>query len=143
MTSSDPPAKVRLQLSTVSEPEAVRRARRALEAFPELQTDERLAFDLRLLVSELVSNAVIHGANSQREHVELTADLSDRCVRVEVSDGGAGFILGEESNPPDPDEASGRGLYLLRVLADRFGVGDDRAGGHVWFEIDLDRFSTT
>lgn len=63
-------------------------------------------------------------------------------MRVEVSDGGTGFILGEDTNPPDAEEASGRGLYLLRTLADRFGVGDDRARGDVWFEIDLDRPST-
>jgi hypothetical protein len=32
---------------------------------------------------------------------------------------------------------SGRGLYLLRRLADRYGVDDVNDGGKVWFEIDL------
>jgi anti-sigma regulatory factor (Ser/Thr protein kinase) len=137
VTPNEPPTEVRLQLRTSSRPEAVRRARRALETFDDLHANEQLAFDAGLLVSELVGNAVTHGSRNTLEHVELTAELTADRLRVEVSDGGDGFILGEETERPAPDQASGRGLYLLRMLASRFGVGEDRAGGHVWFEIDL------
>lgn len=135
-TDSAQPPRVRLQLSTVSEPEAVRRARLALETFQELQADDQLAYKARLLVSELVTNAVTHGGDGQPEHVEFAADLDKQCLRVEVRDGGAGFILGDDGALPDLEQTSGRGLYLLRTLADRFGA-DRSGGGRVWFEIDL------
>jgi anti-sigma regulatory factor (Ser/Thr protein kinase) len=138
VTPADDPPQIRLQLSTSSRPDAVRRARRALETFEELQADEQRAFDVRLLVSELVGNAVTHGAaDGASERVELVASLHRHRLHVEVSDGGAGFILGDRSAPPGPEATSGRGLFLLRTLADRYGVGDEQGGGHVWFEVDL------
>jgi hypothetical protein len=39
------------------------------------------------------------------------------------------------------DQTSGRGLSLLRRLADRYGNGDGCRTGHVWFEIDLPELS--
>lgn len=128
---------LQLQLSTTSQPDAARRARRALDAFHELQADPERAADVRLLVSELVTNAVVHGSGDQQERVELRAELDHQRLRVTVSDGGVGFILGEQTNPPAPEETNGRGLYLLRTLADRFGVERDDGGGHVWFEVEL------
>jgi anti-sigma regulatory factor (Ser/Thr protein kinase) len=82
---------------------------------------------LRLLVSELVTNAVRHGDGS--EPVELHATWNSE-VRIEVSDHGDGFT-------PTPrigalDEPGGFGLYLVGQLADRWGVETD-AGTTVWF----------
>jgi hypothetical protein len=60
---------------------------------------------------------------------------SDRCVRVEVCDGGSGFDL-----PLDPRPTGALGGFGLRIvdrMASRWGVaGDD--GTCVWFELDLD-----
>jgi anti-sigma regulatory factor (Ser/Thr protein kinase) len=130
---------VRLELSTASVPRAVRRARRAIEALDAFESDSSVAFDIRLLISELVGNAVTHCSQQNQEHVELVAAVVAETVRVEVSDGGPGFILGQERAEPAPDQESGRGLYLLRSLVDRYGVGEEGAGGQVWFEIDLAR----
>jgi anti-sigma regulatory factor (Ser/Thr protein kinase) len=136
----EPEPQVRLKLSTCSRPDAVRRARRALATFQEVQADRQLAFDAELLVSELVGNAVTHGSHDTGETIELTAELDTRRLRVQVSDGGPGFILGaDDPEPPALDQTSGRGLHLLRTLADRFGVDDRSSGGDVWFEIDLAR----
>jgi anti-sigma regulatory factor (Ser/Thr protein kinase) len=86
--------------------------------------------ELRLLVSELVTNAVRHGLE-RRGAVELTLQLAGRRLRVEVADGGPGFT------PPtgghDPEDAGGWGLVVVDELVDRWGV--DAAGGtRVWFE---------
>ncbi len=82
---------------------------------------------LKLLVSEVVTNAVRHGDGS--EPVELHATWNNE-VRVEVSDHGDGFT-------PTPrigalDEPGGFGLYLVGRLADRWGVETD-TGTTVWF----------
>ena len=82
---------------------------------------------LRLLVSEVVTNAVRHGGDGQP--VELHARWNSE-VRVEVSDHGEGFT-------PAPrlgqlDEPGGFGLFLIGRLADRWGVNTDD-GTTVWF----------
>ena len=81
----------------------------------------------RLLVSEVVTNAVRHGDGA--EPVELHATWNAE-VRVEVSDHGDGFT-------PAPrigalDEPGGFGLFLVGRLADRWGVETDD-GTTVWF----------
>jgi anti-sigma regulatory factor (Ser/Thr protein kinase) len=82
---------------------------------------------LRLLVSEVVTNAVRHGGNGHP--VELHASWNSE-VRVEVCDHGDGFT-------PTPrvgalDEPGGFGLYLVGRLADRWGV-ETNDGTTVWF----------
>jgi serine/threonine-protein kinase RsbW len=82
---------------------------------------------LRLLVSEVVTNAVRHGGATQP--VELHASWNAE-VRVEVCDRGEGFT-------PTPrvgarDEPGGFGLFLVGRLADRWGVETDD-GTTVWF----------
>jgi anti-sigma regulatory factor (Ser/Thr protein kinase) len=86
--------------------------------------------ELRLLVSELVTNAVRHGG-TRRGGVGMSLRLVGRCLRVEVFDGGDGF------EPPvresDPHAPGGWGLVVVEELVDRWGV--DVAGGtRVWFE---------
>ena len=82
---------------------------------------------LRLLVSEVVTNAVRHGGNGQP--VELHARWNSE-VRIEVCDRGEGFT-------PTPragalDEPGGFGLFLVGRLADRWGV-ETNDGTTVWF----------
>jgi anti-sigma regulatory factor (Ser/Thr protein kinase) len=82
---------------------------------------------LRLLVSEVVTNAVRHGGNGQP--VELHASWNSE-VRVEVSDHGEGFTPGPRFGALD--EPGGFGLFLIGRLADRWGVETD-GGTTVWF----------
>jgi hypothetical protein len=84
----------------------------------------------RLLVSELVSNAVIHGEGQITLCVWLRADA----VRVEVRDQGAGFALGEQQ--PSRTSVGGWGLWLVSTQSSRWGVSDNCA--RVWFELDHD-----
>ena len=89
--------------------------------------------DVRLLVSELVTNAVRHGRGCDGG-VELALQVEDGCVRVEVVDGGGGFV----PRPRDPDPASmgGWGLVVVDRLADRWGV-EGAGGTRVWFEMNV------
>src|SRR4051812_43499592 len=115
-------------------PYAVTAARLAL-ADLDSHLDPSVAFDVRLLVSELVTNSVQHAEVAAEDSIVLTVSLSDNTVRVEVRDEGPGF---EPPAAPPPDDAdAGWGLFLVEQLADDWGVGEARKG--VWFEIRRDR----
>ena len=83
-----------------------------------------------LLVSEVVTNAVLHARSDIRLEVQASADT----VRVEVHDG----------SPVEPrvhhyrlTSGTGRGLRMVEQLARRWGVEHDvaRGGKVVWFEV--------
>ena len=91
--------------------------------------------DLRLLVSELVTNCVRHARLSPGDPIRLRVRRSEGMLRVEVTDPGPGFE--PESEQSAGGETGGWGLFLTERLADRWGV--DRDGGltTVWLEMDL------
>ena len=97
------------------------------------QVDADALAELRLLVSELVTNAVRHGPPRGTE-VELEVRLEGPRARVDVIDGGRGFV--PPGPPPDPGRAGGWGLVVVDRLADRWGVETDR-GTRVWLEFSL------
>jgi two-component sensor histidine kinase len=118
-------ANLALRLSGGSDAPA--RARRELTR---LQTDldPPLAETLRLLVTELVSNAVRHAA---AEDVSLKVLVARKAVFTEVTDNGPGFDPGQA----DASRANHWGLFLVRRLADRWGVVRDGKATKVWFEL--------
>ena len=112
--------------------EAPANARRALDELePNVAPD--VLDDVRLLVSELVTNSVRHAELEPSEWVELRAAVEGGTIRVEVVDPGPGFR--PEVSRPSIYQESGWGLYLVEQVANRWGVVDDGAI-HVWFEID-------
>jgi anti-sigma regulatory factor (Ser/Thr protein kinase) len=82
---------------------------------------------VKLLVSELVTNAVKYGDG--KHPVELRAHWNAE-VRIEVSDHNGGFTPGPRIG--GLDEPGGFGLFLVGQLADRWGVESDE-GTTVWF----------
>jgi anti-sigma regulatory factor (Ser/Thr protein kinase) len=105
------------------------RARGALDGIASRLAPDRLR-DVRLLVSELVTNAVRHAGG---DAVRLIVALRGGVLRVEVHDPGSGFEV--RAAPDDPLRASGWGLVLVAELADRWGV-DRSPKTRVWFEMD-------
>jgi anti-sigma regulatory factor (Ser/Thr protein kinase) len=97
--------------------------------------DTRAYMDLRLLVSELVTNCVRHARLSPGDPIRLRVERSDRMLRVEVSDPGPGFD--PEAAEPVSGEAGGWGLFLTERLADRWGVDGEEGLTRVWLELDL------
>ena len=103
-------------------------ARRAVERISSL--DGSTLDDTKLLVSELVTNAVKYGDGAD-VHLRVSA-RGPHQVRVEVVDEGAGFI--PVARHRSPTEPGGWGLPTVGALADRWGV---REGSTlVWFELD-------
>ncbi|MBT2365229.1 ATP-binding protein [Streptomyces sp. ISL-10] len=94
---------------------------------------EALVSDLTLLASELVTNAITHGRVQGREIGVTLTQTPDR-VRIEVRDAGDG--LPKEQNPTAED-LNGRGLILVGILADEWGVITQVVGKTVFAEIYL------
>ena len=95
--------------------------------------------DIRLLVSELVTNAVRHAGLAPQERIRFKVYLCTAFVRVEVHDGGPGFEHSRfehfHTEVPSLEEVGGRGLYLVTVVADRWGTESSDLFC-AWFEID-------
>jgi anti-sigma regulatory factor (Ser/Thr protein kinase) len=89
--------------------------------------------DVRLLVSELVTNSLRHAKISDDDRIRMSVAVTEVVVRVEVSDPGQGFT--PPPNADDPSTVEGWGLYLVATLADRWGV-DTQRDTMVWFEFD-------
>jgi anti-sigma regulatory factor (Ser/Thr protein kinase) len=109
---------------------AVTAARLALSDI-DSHVDPSLAFDIRLLVSELVTNSVQHASVGAEDSIMLSVRISDDVVRVEVRDSGPGFERPKVELQPERD--TGWGLFLVEQIADSWGV--DSAERAVWFEI--------
>ena len=137
---------LQVQLEIRPDPTEVGRARRWARsrlAGSGIGADEPLAETLILLVSELVTNAVVHTGCPAVLRLSLpdaadSADAADSddsaaTVRLEVADASA--------RPPKPrhadgGETNGRGLALVDGLADRWGWNPEGAGKRIWCEVD-------
>jgi len=130
LSTTLPQGSTELELRLTPGPEAIPAARQALDGLSGLL--ERTVWeDLRLLVTELVTNGVRHGSARGPVTVSVTAD--DGRVRVEVSDCGRGFNP-PEAPMPRADGSGGWGLQLVDRVATEWGVkiADTTC---VWFEL--------
>ena len=121
------------ELELASSIDAAAEARRALDGMQDGLPEQRMR-DVRLLVSELVTNAVRHAGLAAGDPIRLAIDAHDGCLRVEIADRGSGFV--PSAPEPDPARASGWGLFLVDELADRWGVELADPGTLIWFEVD-------
>jgi anti-sigma regulatory factor (Ser/Thr protein kinase) len=118
-----------------ADPHAPALARALVRALP---IDEERRDDVCLVVSELVTNSVVHGGDGPDRVIELRAELRAGTLRVEVADRGPGFD--PALVPPPSDVPGGRGLLAVHRLADRWGVGTNHAT-RAWVEFWLDGLS--
>ncbi|MFF9456029.1 ATP-binding protein [Streptomyces flaveolus] len=108
--------------------------------------DPDISFDLSVALSEACANAVEHGGDDERgspsDAYRVTAYLDGERCRIEVADTGPGFDAGASGRPCGPDRPApadaehGRGLCLIRELADHVHIGGTpgRAGAVVSFD---------
>jgi anti-sigma regulatory factor (Ser/Thr protein kinase) len=118
-----------------ADPQQVGRARRLLSSkLSDWGVPDDAGDVVVLLTSELVTNAILHGAPP----VELVAfplgDGAGGGVRVEVHDHAAGRV--EQPRRTRDDALRGRGLRLVAALASRWGTDQLRGGKSVWFEVE-------
>jgi serine/threonine-protein kinase RsbW len=81
-----------------------------------------IRFRLRVVLSEALSNAIVRGnCEDCNKWVDVRAELGPEAISVYVTDEGPGFdpsTIPEPIRPEQLDEASGRGLFLIRKLVD-------------------------
>ncbi|MGN6245829.1 MAG: ATP-binding protein [Motilibacteraceae bacterium] len=120
---------VELRATLAADPEQVARARRLVAArLTAWGLDDEAGEVAVLLVSELVTNAILHGVPP----LELVAFPLAGGLRVEVHDAGDSSPV---MRPSAPDVGSGRGLHLVDALATRWGSERTGVGKSVWFEL--------
>jgi anti-sigma regulatory factor (Ser/Thr protein kinase) len=122
----------RIELELDAGPSAASEARAAVGAL-DGRADPDVLDDVRLLLSEIVTNAVRHSGSPSGARIGLAVSVAGGAVRAEVTDAGRGFRPAPRSAPWT--EAGGWGLHLVDNLASRWGV-DRGAPVRVWFEID-------
>lgn len=99
-------------------------ARRQIESLYHGTLGEDSLDDLKLVVSELVDNAFLHGTGQ----IRLKLALADDRVRVEVLDDGPECAIGIRSDAP------GVGGWGLRIV-DRLSLAWGSADAHIWAEL--------
>lgn len=119
-----------------AQPSSVGEARRLVRQSLASAGREDLVETAELLVSEVVTNALLHAGTP----VDLAVFVADDGLRVEIGDGSPHF-------PRRPGYAAtagtGRGLMLLQQMVDEWGVVPNASGKTVWFQLDSgDRMAT-
>lgn len=123
---------LQVQLEVGPDPAEVGRARRWARsrlAGSGIGDDEPLAETLILLISELVTNAVVHTGCP----AVLRMLFGEPGVRVEVADASGRAPARRQAAG---DDTGGRGLELVDGLADRWGWQPEGAGKRIWCEVD-------
>jgi anti-sigma regulatory factor (Ser/Thr protein kinase) len=116
-----------LEITLDSQPESVAKARQVTGQVIDGLGEQTLE-DVRLIVSELVTNAVKHGPDGR---VKVRLRREGNTVRGEVEDEGTSpFGLRGRARP---GSAGGLGLHLVESLSDSWGV--EAGSGRVWFEL--------
>lgn len=118
-----------------ADPRQVAEARHRMSAHLSRQGIEGdVADSAVLLVSELVTNAILHG----EPPVELRVGVPAGTVHVEVHDSDRESRLHlARISELGTERLGGRGLGLVDALSSRWGLVEDDSGKCVWFEIDL------
>ncbi|WP_413761271.1 ATP-binding protein [Streptomyces sp. MMBL 11-3] len=149
-----------MQLEIRPDPAEVGRARRWARsrlAGSGIEADEPLAETLVLLVSELVTNAVVHTGRPAVLRLSVPVTAAGPAARPGAGPGavpGAGEravgevvatvrleVVDASARAPRPrcadgDDTNGRGLALVDGLADRWGWSSEGAGKRIWCEVD-------
>lgn len=126
------PDQTHLSIELTRDADSVRAARAALAEVAPAIAPGRFD-DARLLLSELVTNAVKYGGDGS---LRIVVRSVDGATHVEVVDQGAGFAARETADHRDREDlerVGGWGLPLVQTLADEWGSFEGST--HVWFRL--------
>jgi anti-sigma regulatory factor (Ser/Thr protein kinase) len=112
-----------------SAPVSASRARAFVESVLAGAGLDHLAYTARLLVSELVANAILHSGTP----LEVVVQWGEDRVRVEVHDGNPQLPVRKHYSNMS---GTGRGLMLVERMAAGWGADRTPTGKVVWFELD-------
>jgi anti-sigma regulatory factor (Ser/Thr protein kinase) len=114
------------------------RARRSVLSQLGSHIAQTTASDVALVVSELVTNSVLHANVGPRGTLTVELTRLDGRLRISVIDPGS--RLEPRILPPDHDRVGGMGLFIVNELSEAWGVARDGIEGtRVWCDIPLDR----
>jgi anti-sigma regulatory factor (Ser/Thr protein kinase) len=122
----------RLSMSFAPTLQAPGRARRVVEEFA-ADLDPDACDKLKLLASELVTNAVTHADTPADHAVTLELIVGEDSVHMSVTDGGTGF---ERQGYPSVGDIGGWGLWLVDQLSSAWGT-DGESSHRVWLDFAL------
>jgi serine/threonine-protein kinase RsbW len=122
-----------VRLTIPAKPEYITLSRLALTGLSRVRPfpDDTLA-DLKLALTEATSNSVRHAYGEGEGHVEISFELREDRLVIEVSDDGRGFEPsgGRGNGAADPDlSEGGLGIAIIRSIADELEIGAGPHGG--------------
>jgi anti-sigma regulatory factor (Ser/Thr protein kinase) len=94
-----------------------------------LSDDSGINLRLATVVSEVVTNAIIHA----RTPFSVSVLAGESAIHVEVKDGSTTVPARRKH-----ETVKGRGLDIINAMADRWGVTSQLNGKTVWFEVDME-----
>ncbi|MFI2370307.1 SpoIIE family protein phosphatase [Streptomyces sp. NPDC018833] len=115
-----------------AEPERIAAARQHLRELLHDWSDEEQVDSAVLMVSEMVTNVLVHTDGNALLAAEIAHGDKSRRLRVEVTDPSDEL---PHKRRPGEMASSGRGLVLMEVLADAWGVDPRGEGKSIWFEL--------
>jgi serine/threonine-protein kinase RsbW len=84
--------------------------------------------NIMIAVTEAVNNAIKHGnQNNSRKNVSLALALEEGVIKFRVEDEGNGFDyehLPDPTSPENLEKPGGRGIFLMKHLADEVAFGE-------------------
>jgi serine/threonine-protein kinase RsbW len=119
-----------VRLTIPAKPEYITLSRLALAGLSRVRRfgDDTLA-DLKLALTEACSNSVRHAYGGGEGHVDISFELLEDRLIVEVADDGTGFEPDELStNGGDELTEGGLGIAIIRSIADEVEIGDGPDG---------------
>lgn len=127
---SDNGSGVKVRLTIPARAEYITLSRLALTGIARVRDlPEELLADLKLALTEATSNSVRHAyAEDSVGVVEISYELLDDRLVIEVTDEGAGFDPADAEGPPEELSEGGLGIAIIRAIADEVEIRP-RPGG--------------
>ncbi|MFI6147141.1 SpoIIE family protein phosphatase [Streptomyces sp. NPDC051109] len=127
------PARRTMLTVAQAEPERIAGARRQIRELLHDWADGEQVDSAVLMVSEMVTNVLMHTDGDALLVAEAVGELGTRRLRIEVAD--SSDELPHKRHPGEM-ASSGRGVLLMEMLADTWGVDPRGEGKSIWFEMD-------
>ena len=129
----DSPERSRQTRTLDAHPAAVSEARRWVGSVADGLVNGDQAENLRLVISEVVTNALQHGAPGS---IDVAVTPKPEFLCVQVTDDGPGLVPRPNALGGSEEQEGGFGLYFVEQLTRRWGVTRENRRTRVWFELD-------
>lgn len=113
-----------------------------LQKLSNIQVSTTQLHNTMVTVTEAVTNAIIHGSkHDARKMIIINLSVNNHALKISVIDSGPGFNPSELEDPTSAEnrmKINGRGIFLIRTLANDVKIDTTPNGTTVEFEITLD-----